>query len=205
MISTRPLQPDDSAARYLRPGPASLDYFRDPASAPCRINILGSTGSGATLLGLALAESTGVTVLDTDTYYWWPTQPPFRIRRTPNSRRDRLLDELARHQRVIVCGSVAGWGRALESSFDRVIALVPCRNVSGAHPSTPGWLVPRPNLRGQRRQDHWLSDCTCPVLRIDAELGMAARVEQALGFLGHDCHRQPPSLLRSQPITSVNL
>jgi len=189
----------------VRAGSSQWTHGADSASALCRINILGSTGTGTTLLGLALAESLGAAVVDTDSFYWWPFRPPCRVRRNPHARRDRLLAELARHPRAIVCGSVADWGCPLEFSFDWVIALVPARKVSGQRTKGPALLRPRIGCREQRRQDHWLLGCTCPVLRLGAELSISDRVAQALGFLNQGCRRQPPDLLRSQPIASLHL
>jgi hypothetical protein len=189
----------------VRAGSTQWNQGADSASALCRINILGSTGTGTTLLGLALAESLGAAVVDTDSFYWWPFRPPCRVRRNPHARRDRLLAELARHPRAIVCGSVADWGCPLEFSFDWVIALVPARKVSGQRPKGPALLRLRIGCREQRRQDHWLLGCTSPVLRLGAELSISDRVAQALGFLNQGCRRQPPDLLRSQPIASLHL
>ena len=205
MTSTRPPLTDHTAATHVRAGSTQWNQGADSASALCRINILGSTGTGTTLLGLALAESLGAAVVDTDSFYWWPFRPPFRVRRNPHARRDRLLAELARHPRAIVCGSVADWGCPLEFSFDWVIALVPARKVSGQRPKGPALLRLRIGCREQRRQDHWLLGCTSPVLRLGAELSISDRVAQALGFLNQGCRRQPPDLLRSQPIASLHL
>ena len=205
MTSTRPPLTDHTAATYVSAGSTQWNQGADPASAPCRINILGSTGTGTTLLGLALAESLSAAVVDTDSFYWWPFQPPVRVRGNPHARRDRLLAELAQHPRAIVCGSVADWGCPLEFSFDWVIALAPARKVSRERPKGSALLRPRIACREQRRQDRWLSDCTGPVLRLGAELSIPDRVAQALGFLNQGCRRQPPDLLRSQPIASLHL
>jgi hypothetical protein len=79
----------------------------------------------------------------------------------------------------------------LESSFDLVIALVAPRP-----PLTP--IQPRPRSsalridgRSQRRQDHWVAGCSCPVLQLDASLSSADRVEVALRFIRQ---AEPPRL-----------
>jgi hypothetical protein len=158
---------------------------------PCRIHVLGCSGTGATLLGVTLAEVLHTTVLDTESFNWMPNQRVFQIRRRPDSRRERLLEALQHNPRVIVCGSVAGWGQPLESSFDLVIALVAPRP-----PLTP--IHPRPRSsalridgRSQRRQDHWVAGCSCPVLQLDASLSSADRVEVALRFIRQ---AEPPRL-----------
>lgn len=152
---------------------------------PCRIHVLGASGTGATLLGVTLAEVLHTTVLDTESFNWMPNQRVFQIRRRPVSRRERLLEALQHNPRVIVCGSVAGWGQPLESIFDLVIALVaPRPPLTPIHPrSRPRSAALRIDGRSQRRQDHWVAGCNCPVLRLDASLGIADRVEVALRFI----------------------
>ena len=53
-----------------------------------KVHIVGASGSGTTTLARALAPELGATALDSDDYFWLPTQPPF------TDRRDRAL----RHQ-----------------------------------------------------------------------------------------------------------
>jgi hypothetical protein len=135
------------------------------------------------LLGLTLAEVLHTTVLDTDSFNWRPSQPGFQIRRSPVSRLERLLEALQPNPRVIVCGSVAGWGQPLQSTFDLVIALVAPRPRLAP-------ITPRPRSaafpidgRNQRRQDRWVAGCSCPVLRLETSLGIADRVEVTLRFI----------------------
>ena len=167
------------------------------ALSSCRIHILGGRGSGATLLGLALAEELHTTVLDTDNFFWCPTRPAFQIRRSPHSRRVQLLDALHANPRVIVCGSVAGWGQAVESVFDLVIALVPPRPIFGPIIRRPRSGALRPDNRGQRRHDHWVTRCICPVVQLESSLGIADRVDETLRFIRHESHRQFASLFPS--------
>jgi hypothetical protein len=157
---------------------------------PCRIHILGGRGSGTTLLGLALAGALQATVLDTDSFFWCPTHPAFLIRRSPHSRRVQLLDALHHNPRVIVCGSVAGWGQAVESVFDLVIALVPPRPIFGPIIRRPRSGAVRPESRGQRRHDHWLAGRICPVVQLETTLGIADRVDETLRFIRHEGHHQ---------------
>jgi hypothetical protein len=163
----------------------------------CRIHILGGRGSGAALLGLALAEELHTTVLDTDNFFWCPTRPAFQIRRSPHSRRVQLLDALRHNPRVIVCGSVAGWGQAVESVFDLVIALVPPRPIFGPMIRRHRSGALRPDNRGQRRHDHWVTRCICPVVQLESSLGIADRVDETLRFIRHEGHRQLANLFPS--------
>jgi adenylate kinase family enzyme len=42
-----------------------------------RVHIVGASGSGTTTLGKALAARAGCAHLDTDEFFWMPTEPPF--------------------------------------------------------------------------------------------------------------------------------
>jgi adenylate kinase family enzyme len=59
---------------------------------PKVIHILGASGSGTTTLGKAICERYGYTHLDTDDFFWLPTDPKFTMKREPSERR-RLLSK----------------------------------------------------------------------------------------------------------------
>ena len=52
-----------------------------------RIHILGASGSGTSTLGTEISKTFGFTHLDTDNYYWLPTNPPFTM---PREREERI-------------------------------------------------------------------------------------------------------------------
>jgi hypothetical protein len=108
-----------------------------------------------------------------------------------------LLDALHDNPRVIVCGSVAGWGQSVESVFDLVIALVPPRHIFGPIIGHSSFGALRPDSRGQRRHDHWITGCICPVVQLDTTLGIADRVNETLRFIRHEGHRQLAGLFPS--------
>lgn len=186
MISASPTLHSPTEAPAPGLAGARLEYSLPYTFNPCRVHILGGRGSGATMLGLALAGTLHAAVLDTDSFFWCPTRPAFLIRRSPHSRRVQLLDALHHNPRVIVCGSVAGWGHAVESVFDLVIALVPPRPVFGPILRRPRSGAFRPDSRGQRRHDLWLAGCICPVVQLETTLGIADRVDETLRFIRHE-------------------
>jgi len=53
---------------------------------PTRIKIIGASGVGKTTLGDALASRLGIRHFDSDAYYHFPTDPPYRLQRDPVER-----------------------------------------------------------------------------------------------------------------------
>lgn len=88
------------------------------------IHIFGASGSGTTTLGRALAADMGLVHMDTDDYYWLPTDPKFTTKR-PIEERLRLMnaDIDAAQRGVVLSGSLTGWGDPLIPRFTHVIRL----------------------------------------------------------------------------------
>ena len=88
------------------------------------IHIFGASGSGTTTLGRALAADMGLVHMDTDDYYWLPTDPKFTTKR-PIEERLRLMnaDIDAAQRGVVISGSLTGWGDALIPRFTCAIRL----------------------------------------------------------------------------------
>ena len=88
-----------------------------------RILVTGASGAGTTTLGLHLADRLDAAFFDADDYFWLPSAPPFRYRRSPGVRRLLLLADLERAGKAVVSGSVDGWGWAIEDSFSLIVFL----------------------------------------------------------------------------------
>lgn len=88
------------------------------------LHIYGASGSGTTTLGRALQEQLGYTQLDTDDYYWEPTNPPFTRKRSIEDRLLLLKGDMKKSGNVVVSGSLCGWGDELIPYFDLVIRLI---------------------------------------------------------------------------------
>lgn len=91
--------------------------------APDRIHLFGASGSGTSTVGLAIAARSGHVSLDTDAFYWLPTDPPFRSPRAIPDRQRLLAAELSRRARWVLSGSLIGWGDGFVPSFDVVAYL----------------------------------------------------------------------------------
>lgn len=176
---------------------------------PLKIHILGASGSGTTTLARALAPAVGATALDSDDYYWLPTQPPFRDRRDRALRRQLVMADLEHHPRAILSGAILGWGDDLEHAFDLVVFLslpheLRVRRLRDRELTRYGevneafiaWAAgydddpPTSSTRNRRRQLEWLGERRCPVLRLEGDLTVADRVALTLGHLA----RQVPAI-----------
>ena len=92
------------------------------AAPVARIHIVGASGSGTTTLGVALAREIDGSHLDTDNFFWLPTDPPFTTKRPVEQRMKLLQAELTRDSWVL-SGSLMGWGDLLIPRFDLVVFL----------------------------------------------------------------------------------
>lgn len=82
---------------------------RDRLSGPPRIHITGASGAGVSTLGRALAAELAVPHLETDAYYWAPTDPPFTTKRSVDERL-RLIRADTGAGGWVFAGSADGWG-----------------------------------------------------------------------------------------------
>jgi adenylate kinase family enzyme len=159
-----------------------------------RIHIVGASGSGTTTLGRALATRLACAHLDTDDFYWLPTQPPFQHRRPLTERQALLGDALARHGSWVLSGSLCGWGDAFIPQFDRVVflwipadlrlarlrererarygaAIAPGGPLRAMYEAFMAWAAGyddelEPPERCRRLHEQWLAALPCPVERI---------------------------------------
>lgn len=88
-----------------------------------RVHIVGASGSGTTTLGQALAARLGCAHLDTDDFFWQPTEPRFQTIRERGERQALLGAALARHGAWVLSGSLCGWGDVFIPLFERVVFL----------------------------------------------------------------------------------
>jgi adenylate kinase family enzyme len=95
-----------------------------PRRIPHRIHIFGASGSGTTTLASAIASRYGHRHLDTDDFYWLPTDPPFRRPRPREARLALLRSALAESATWVLSGSLCGWGDTLIPEFDLVVFIL---------------------------------------------------------------------------------
>jgi adenylate kinase family enzyme len=164
---------------------------------PLAIHITGASGSGVSTLGRALAERTGARQLDTDDFYWSPTELRYTVAREIPERLGlihRAMED-ARPRGWILSGSIGDWGAPLVPLFALVVFVRTPTDVrltrlrqrgierDGADQIGPGgtrhaqyqefleWAAGYDSGtnagRSLARHEAWLAQLSCPVLRVD--------------------------------------
>jgi adenylate kinase family enzyme len=160
-----------------------------------RIHITGASGSGTTTLGLALAGKYDCSHVDTDDYFWLPTDPPFQQERPVDERRTLLEAQLSQNSSWILSGSLCGWGDIFIPLFSLVVflyvpldirlarllereqsrygsdAIAPGGIMHTQHSAFIAWATAYDDgdmqMRSKQRHEQWLKTLPCPVLRIE--------------------------------------
>lgn len=110
---------DDSNAI---PYSASI-YTRKKSSAKNVIHIFGASGSGTTTLGKKICEELGYKHMDTDDYFWLPTDPKFTHKRPAEERIALMKRDIERFENVVISGHLAGWGDPLIPYFTLAVRM----------------------------------------------------------------------------------
>ena len=74
------------------------------------IHIYGASGSGTSTLGKYICKKSGYFFMDTDDYFWEPTNPPYTVKRCLSSRMKLMREDIQRHDHVVISGSLVDWG-----------------------------------------------------------------------------------------------
>lgn len=169
-----------------------------------RVLIMGASGTGTTTLGAALGNDLSFRVFDTDDYYWLPSTPPFQHKQDSEVRLAKLLQDLKVTSRAIISGSILNWGLELEDALSLIVFLTVPADVRVARlemremrlygrvdPEFLAWAAQydEGKMSGRSREKHeqWLSQRTCPVLRIDGDTSIADRVRRVNAAIAEYC------------------
>lgn len=175
------------------------------------IHIFGASGSGTSTLGEALAKKLNQTWLDTDNFYWYPTDPPFTDKRPIEDRLDLLEKAFAKApEGWVLSGAMESWGGPILPKFDYAIFMylngeerakrLHQRSLDrfGKEALPGGKNYPQEkefqewakhyesgHLGGRSlpRHEAFIKTLPCPVLRLRSEEPVATLLEQALAFI----------------------
>jgi len=164
---------------------------------PRLVHIFGASGSGTTTLGRALATALGCPHVDTDDFYWLPTDPPFVEKRTVAERCRLLEAALAPSPGWVLSGWLGSWGDIFVPQFDFAVflstptavrvarlrtreaahfgaaAIAPGGPQHAKHEEFIAWAASyeagEREGRSRAVQEAWLARLPCPVLRLSGE------------------------------------
>lgn len=88
------------------------------------IHIYGASGSGTTTLAKYISDKLNYLFMDTDDYFWLPTNPPYSERRDTDERIKMMKNDIAMSDRIVISGSLVDWGDELIPLFSLAIRLV---------------------------------------------------------------------------------
>jgi len=159
------------------------------------IHLFGASGSGTTTLGRALSEAAGLRHLDTDEYFWLPTDPPFTQKRPIPERLAMMNADIDAAERgVVISGSLTGWGDPLIPRFSLAVRVVTATEVRlerleareyarfgerirdggdmyGEHRRFLAWAAQYDtgdeSMRSKACHDAWQGTLPCPVVTVD--------------------------------------
>ena len=91
---------------------------------PRIIHIFGASGSGTTTLAREISSHFDYFHMDTDDYFWLPTNPMFIAKREKSERLALMKKDIESHEKIVISGSLCDWGDALIPYFDLAIRVV---------------------------------------------------------------------------------
>ncbi|MBR6745729.1 MAG: AAA family ATPase [Clostridia bacterium] len=87
------------------------------------IHIFGASGSGTTTLGKKICAELGYRHMDTDDYFWLPTDPKFIEKRPAEERLAMMKRDINEAENVVISGALAGWGDPLIPYFTLAVRI----------------------------------------------------------------------------------
>lgn len=88
------------------------------------IHIYGASGSGTSTLGRKISDELGYKFMDTDDYFWIPTNPKYQIKRDRVERISLMMKEIEKSDNVVISGSLVDWGDELIPLFTLAVRLI---------------------------------------------------------------------------------
>lgn len=175
-----------------------------------RIHILGAAGSGTTTLAMHLSRRLGYTHLDSDNYFWQPTNPPFQKKRQRSQRQKLLRKDLNKKMPWVLSGSLCGWGDIFIKDFDLIVYLwipedIRMERLKEREKKNYGHRILETGdmyqthldfmdyasqydtgdltIRSRKLHDQWLKKVSCPVLSIERVIPLEEKIEKVLAVI----------------------
>lgn len=164
------------------------------------IHIFGASGTGTSTLGISLANRLSGKFLDTDSYYWKDTDPPFKLKQTPEVRVAMIEEDISGEDNWVLSGSICSWGQPLLHRFtlavflqlspdirmQRILArerdrygdrIEPGGDMRDSHVEFMNWARSYDTAKAPTRSldlhEKWMKQLSCPVVRLDSSLNVS--------------------------------
>ena len=182
------------------------------------IHIFGPSGSGTTTLGRIICQELGYFHMDTDDYFWLPTDPKFTAKR-PVPERVRLMEQhMEQYRNVVISGSLTDWGDVLIPRFTLAIRIEmdqalrlerirqrerrnfgpriePGGDMYETHRAFMEWAksydTGGPEIRSKVKHDQWQRLLPCPVLLLNGADTLEANYQKVLHFMNREGMNTP--------------
>ena len=87
------------------------------------IHIFGASGSGTTTLAKKISGELDFFFMDTDDYFWLPTEIPYTVKRPVEERLALMKRDIEANERIVLSGSLTGWGDPLIAYFTLAVRV----------------------------------------------------------------------------------
>ncbi len=158
------------------------------------IHIFGASGSGTTTLAKKISKELGYKMMDTDDYFWMPTEPKFTLKRPVEERLELMIKDIDESGNVVISGSLTDWGDVLIPYFTMAIRIEmeqdlrmerlvrrekerygsriePGGDMYQQHVDFVEWAKAYDNggmdMRSKAKHDDWLKLLSCDILFLD--------------------------------------
>lgn len=169
------------------------------------IHIFGGAGSGTTTLGRKICDELGYTLMDTDNYYWLPSNPPFTLKRSVEERIALMISDIEKYDNVVISGSLTDWGDVLIPYFTLAIRIElgadvrverikkrekerfgsriePGGDMHQGHLDFLEWAklydFGGTDMRSRAKHDEWQKLLPCPILHLDGNESLDEKFEK---------------------------
>ncbi len=168
------------------------------------IHLYGAAGSGTSATGKFISDKLGFFFMDTDDYFWEPTDPPYTTKRKVSDRLALMKGDIAEHDRVVISGSLVGWGDELIPCFTLAVRvetvtavrmerlekrerekfgdrLDPGGDMYEIHRKFMDWAAAYDtgdlNMRSRAEHDEWQKQLQCPQVSVDGSMPFEKSLE----------------------------
>ncbi|WP_068114015.1 hypothetical protein [Tropicimonas marinistellae] len=172
-----------------------------------RVHIFGASGAGTSTLGRALATALASQHFDTDDFYWHPSDPPFRAKRTIEERRALMETVFLPRRDWVLSGSMDSWSEGIDHRFTFAVFLdldtetrlarlqrresLRLREATNAEAEEAAafleWAASYDDAllpgRNRARHETWASQLDCPVMRLNSAPPVDELVSRILAAL----------------------